>query len=124
MEIIQFVGDLSDFYRLEISISFFILMMFYFMNKNDKNFANMLSRKESVRDKLEEERRNTFERYGKNNDDLSHYDRVMKSLEKEYDSRVRDIQDDFDSKTLLNIETGIIVLLFIFFIISSLYFNG
>lgn len=124
MELMQFINDLADTFRYEISIVFFIFFIFYVTNKNEKNFEKMIARKDDIKIKFEKQRKDIYKLYAKGNDDLTQYYRSLDDLEKNFSNDIREVQSDFDSRSLLNIENCIIISAFLIVIISLLYFKG
>jgi hypothetical protein len=112
MDFLQFIRDFFNNYQLETAIGVFVFLCFYFNNKNQQNYEKLLSDKENLRIRYHEEK---HELNNPSDVELMFGDldnmETEKDLAKRYDNLIKETQANFDSKTLLNIETAIFVLL-------------
>ena len=124
MELLQLIRDLHNQYEIEIMIAFFIFLCFYFNYKNQKNYENLLLQKEKLRDRFHDEIHNLNNpsdveiMFGDPKDI-----KTEEEIEKKYDNFIKDTQSEFDSKTLLNIETMLFVLMLLIIFITVYVFK-
>ena len=124
MELLELIRDLHKQYELEFMIAVFIFICFYFNDKNQKHYEKLLLKKENLRDRYHE----AINKLNNPSDvELMFGDskniETEKELEKKYDGFIKDIQAEFDSKTLLNIETMIFVLIMLVLLITVYTFK-
>lgn len=124
MDFLQLIRDFFNNYQLETAIGVFVFLCFYFSNKNQQNYEKLLSDKENLRIRYHEEKNEL-----NNPSDVElmfgdlHNMETEKDLEKRYDNLIKETQADFDSKTLLNIETAIFFLLLLVLLITIYTFK-
>ena len=124
MEFSQLIRDLYNQYEIEIMIVFFIFLCFYFNYKNQKNYENLLLQKEKERDRYHDAIHNLNNpsdveiMFGDPKDI-----KTEEEIEKKYDNFIKDTQSEFDSKTLLNIETMLFVLMLLIIFITVYVFK-
>ena len=124
MDFLQLIRDFFNNYQLETAIGVFVFLCFYFSNKNQQNYEKLLSDKENLRIRYHEEKNELNNpsdvelMFG----DLDNME-TEKDLEKRYDNLIKETQADFDSKTLLNIETAIFFLLLLVLLITIYTFK-
>ena len=123
MELLQLIKDLFNNYQLETIFCIFICICFYLNHKNQQSYDKLLSDKENLRIRYDEAK------YKLNNPsdvELMFGDsknlETEEDLEKKYDNLIRETQADFDSKTLLNIETAILIFLLLIIFITIYVF--
>ena len=121
----EFVRDLFDVYDKEILSGFFVFFCFYINYINKKRYEDLLLKKQNLEDRYHEAKYklnnpSDAELMFGNPNDLE----TDKDLEKRYDKYIKDTQAEFDSKTLLNIETALVVLLLLILYLTIYFFKA
>ena len=124
MELLQLVKDFFNNYQLETIIGIFICICFYLNHKNQQSYDKLLSDKENLRIRYDEAKHklnnpSDVELMFGDSKDLE----TEEDLEKKYDNLIKETQADFDSKTLLNIETAILIFLLLIIFITIYVFK-
>jgi hypothetical protein len=129
MELLELIRDLHKEYELEFMILVFIIFCFYFNYKNQQNFEKLLLKKEELRNRYYDEK---YKLKNPSDVELMFGDlddvETDKEFEKRFDRFFKNTQAEFDSKTLLNIETMLFVLLMLIVLITvytfKIIYNG
>ena len=120
MELLAIIITIITEYRFEFGFVVFLFFCAYIHSQNKKEFEKMISEKEKIKESIHDTRKRLAELW----DDTTVYDRELKYAEKEIDHRIKDIQENFNSKSLMSINScvGIIILFLIIFLLP--YFLG
>ena len=124
MEFLQLIRELYNQYEFEIMIAFFIFLCFYFNFQNQKRYENLLLRKQE----LEERCADSIHKSNNPSDvEIMFGDpqdiETDEQIKQRFDKFIKNTQSEFDSKTLLNIEIMLFVLMLLIIFITVYTFK-
>jgi len=124
MELLAFIITIITEYKLELGFVFFLFFCLYIHSQNKKEYEKMISEKEKIKESIHDTRKRLAELWIDEENDRTLYERELKYAEKEIDYRIKDIQENFNSASLMSINScvGVIILFLIIFLLP--YFLG
>ena len=124
MELLTIINTIITEYRLEFGFVVFLVFCAYIHSQNKKEFERMVSEKEKIKESIHDTRERLANFWISERNDIAQYQKELKYAEKENDDRIRDLQENFNSASLMSINScvGVIILFLIIFLLP--YFLG